>query len=271
MAKEKTIGRTMEIEAASKNKEPVAEVSAPKGVLPALAQSLFQILKAVGYDPAKLNALVETDLTAIKDALPPTAKSEPAKSEPYTAPALIEKYKFETFKTDLGIGCKFTQPKGVTLLSMAKEINKVSLERLGRNAISKGILLKDAGMKTFPQKAIEHEFVPIVNDSNQHKHSNQEQFLKDKCMVAVDRAVLTISAGLYRLNKGDPMDLSHIGTPYDNGDIFKGHVSRARSGAVVSEVYGVDAFDDDYYVDDDNNTCTFIAGAPASYSGKPGE
>ena len=173
MAKEKTIGRTMEIEAASKNKEPVAEVSAPKGVLPALAQSLFQILKAVGYDPAKLNALVETDLTAIKDALPPTAKSEPAKSEPYTAPALIEKYKFETFKTDLGIGCKFTQPKGVTLLSMAKEINKVSLERLGRNAISKGILLKDAGMKTFPQKAIEHEFVPIVNDSNQHKHSNQ--------------------------------------------------------------------------------------------------
>lgn len=254
----------MKIEAASENKKAVAEISAPIGVLPAIAQRFLQILKVVGYDPAKLNALVETDLTAIKDALPPTAKSEPAKSEPYTAPALIEKYKFETFKTDLGIGCKFTQPKGVTLLSMAKEINKVSLERLGRNAISRGILLKDAGMKTVPQKALVHECVPIVNDSNKRRRSNQEQLLKDKCMVAIDRTVLTISAGLYRLNKGDPVDLSHIGTPYDKGDILQGHVSRARSGAVVSQVYGVDAFDDDYYVDDDTNTCTFIAGALAS-------
>lgn len=80
----------MRIVATSAHKEAVADVSATIGVTPALAPLLLKLLEEAGDDPAKLNALVETALTGIKDALPSTVKSDTAKAEPYTAPALIK-------------------------------------------------------------------------------------------------------------------------------------------------------------------------------------
>lgn len=247
----------MRIEATSAHKEAVADVSATIGATPALAPGLLKLLEAAGDDPAKLNALVETALTGIKDALPPTVKSEP-----YTAPALIEKYKFETFETALGTGYRFTQPKGVTLLSVAAEINKVSQELIGRDAIYQGVLLQDDGMKTVPQKDIVHECVPLVNDSNNRRRGDQEQFLKDKGTTTIDRPVLTISAGLQRLNKGDPTDSSDIGTSKDEGDIFKGQVTRARSGALAS--YGIGVGGRSHGVS--AVAYVFVAGAPLAES-----
>lgn len=232
----------MRIEATSAHKEAVTAVSVTIGAIPALAPGLLRLFKAAGDDPVKLNALVETALTGIKDALSSTAKSDTAKAEPYTAPALIEKYKFETFETALGTGYRFTQPEGVTLLSVAAEINKVSQELIGRDAIYQGVLLQDDGMNTVPQKDIVHECVPLVNKSNNRRRGDQEQFLKDKGTTTIDRPVLTISAGLQRLNKGDPTDSSDIGTSKDEGDIFKGQVTRARSGALASDNDGVDAY-----------------------------
>lgn len=253
----------MRIVATSAHKEAVADVSATIGVTPALAPLLLKLLEEAGDDPAKLNALVETALTGIKDALPSTVKSDTAKAEPYTAPALIKKYKFETFETALGTGYRFTQPNGVTLLDVAAEINKVSQELIGRDAICQGVLLQDAGMETVPQKDIVHECVPLVNDSNNRGRSDQEQLLKDNQMETVDRPVLTISAGLQRLNKGDPIDSSDIGTAIDEGDIFKGQVTRARSGALASYVDGVVG---DHYYDGSADGGVFVAGAPLAES-----
>lgn len=151
----------------------------------------------------------------------------------------------------------------MTLLDVAAEINKVSQELIGRDAICQGVLLQDAGMETVPQKDIVHECVPLVNDSNNRGRSDQEQLLKDNQMETVDRPVLTISAGLQRLNKGDPIDSSDIGTAIDEGDIFKGQVTRARSGALASYVDGVVG---DHYYDGSADGGVFVAGAPLAES-----
>lgn len=237
-------------------KEAVLGLNVTIGITPALAPGLLKLVEAAGANPVKLNALVEKALARIKDALPPVVQSDTAQADPFTVAELSEKYQFATFETALGTGYRFTQPRGVTLLSIATEINKTSQELVGGNTIYPGLLLQDPGMRTGPQQDIVHECVPLIEGSNNLTKSEQESFLRGQGIPTIDRPVLTILTGLDRLNV--KMQADDLASFIEN-DIFKAGVIRTRGGALASYFNGVDTSNLDI---DCAYNHVFMAGAP---------
>lgn len=160
-------------------------------------------------------------------------------------PSLIEKYRFEIFETALGTGYRFTQPKLVPLAQIATEINEAAQKLLGRDAICQGHfraedLFNDKGMRSVSKRDLVHECIPLVSGSNRLAVGEQAVLLKSSKLTGIERPVLTICAGLQRLNMGDPADRADIGKPADEGDIFKGLASRGSPGAIKTYLRGVD-------------------------------
>ena len=152
---------------------------------------------------------------------------------------LLARYQFKSVETKFGTAYSFRQPAGVSLLKMALQINKAANILIGRDAILEGNLLRDKGMKQIFRRAQVHQCIPVVNGSHKLNAEFKDEVLAENGLLAVERRVLTVGAGLFRLAHGDPKKTEDIGTSTDPGDIFKGHVVKCLRGAVTNNVYGV--------------------------------
>ena len=170
-----------------------------------------------------------------------------------------EQFKLEVFDSKFGQGVRFVQPAGMTLRTMMDLINVDSRNSYGRDAIYRGNLLKDGGIDTPATENIVHEFTPVVQGSENRSRGGQKDYMEAKGMSFTDRPLITIAAGLFRLEKGFPANNADIGTERDKGDLLQGKVVRARSGALASDVYGLGAYD---YWDDLASHLVVAAGSP---------
>ena len=170
-----------------------------------------------------------------------------------------EQFKLEVFDSKFGQGVRFVQPAGMTLRTMMDLINVDSRNSYGRDAIYRGNLLKDGGIDTPATENIVHEFTPVVQGSENRSRGGQKDYMEAKGMSFTDRPLITIAAGLFRLEKGFPANNADIGTERDKGDLLQGKVVRARSGALASDVYGLGAYD---YWDDLASHRVVAAGSP---------
>lgn len=148
---------------------------------------------------------------------------------------------------------RLTLNAGSTLGKAFDEINAKSQEKYGRDAIHRGTLYNDEGVEDVLKETKVITFTPgVKNSSNKAKFgdASQDVLLKDNGMDWVDRPYITAACGAFREAKGFPRDADNIGSTTDRGDLLKGLVARARSGAVGSLAYGVgDYYDGDFRFD----------------------
>ena len=173
-----------------------------------------------------------------------TSISTPTKRNQFSEVYSGEHCKLEVRSSGrLGREVRLTINAGSSLEKAFDEINQKSQEKYGRDAIYKGTLYNDEGVKEILKETKVITFTPVVkNSSNKAKFgdASQDALLKDSGMDWVDRPYITAATGAFRVAKGFPKDADNIGSETDRGDLLKGLVARARSGAVGSDGDGVD-------------------------------
>jgi hypothetical protein len=180
----------------------------------------------------------------------PASNAQPSVSTPTKRGQFAEAYsgehcKLEVRSTRLGREVRLTINAGSTLEKAFDEINAKSQEKYNRDAIYRGNLYKDAGVKDVMKETTVITFTPVLkNSANRVKfgtdaETSHEALLKKHGLDFVDRPHQTAAAGAYRIAKGFKEGVS-VGSTEDKGDLFEGLVARSRSGAVVtSDGYGV--------------------------------
>lgn len=183
----------------------------------------------------------------------PASSAQPSVLAPRQRGQFAEAYsgehcKLEVRSTKLGREVRLTLNAGSTLEKAFDEINAKSQEKYGRDAIYRGNLYKDAGIKDVIKESTVITFIPVLkNSANRVKfgtdaETSHEALLKKHGLDFVDRPYQTAAAGAYRIAKGFKEGVS-VGSTEDKGDLFEGLVARSRSGAVGTYVYvGVDVY-----------------------------
>jgi len=207
----------------------------------------FLMLRLQGQDFDQLPDGLRKVLLAI---LPQASATEgqPSVSMPTKRSQFSEVYSGEHCKLEvkssgrLGREVRLTINAGSSLEKAFDEINQKSQEKYGRDAIYRGTLYNDEGVKEVLKETKVITFTPVVkNSSNKAKFgdTSQDALLKENGMDWVDRPYITAATGAFRVGKGFPKDADNIGSTTDKGDLLKGLVARARSGAVGSYDLGV--------------------------------
>ena len=150
----------------------------------------------------------------------------------------------EVLEVALGTQVTFTIPKGKSGKMVLDAIEKANPRSPGDGVVWPGsALLKDAGLNDIVAEDTKYTTTVCFNSNNRNR-SEQATYLKENGLGFTDRWITTVAAALYRDANGFPEDRSEIGTSKDKGDLFKGKVARARSGAVWSHANGVSGGND---------------------------
>ena len=194
-----------------------------------------------------------------------TSISTPTKRNQFSEVYSGEHCKLEVKSSGrLGREVRLTINAGSSLEKAFDEINQKSQEKYGRDAIYRGDLYSDEGVKEILKETKVITFTPVVkNSSNKDKFgdASQDALLKENAMDWVDRPYITAATGAFRVGKGFPKEADNIGSTTDRGDLLKGLIARARSGAVRSDDYGVIG-----YIYHDDNCYDFVVAAGSSPS-----
>jgi len=164
---------------------------------------------------------------------------------------------------DLGTQVSFTIPKGMSgraVIDLIEKANPRSPRSPQEGVVSpSSALLKDSGLNDTVSEDTKYTFV-VCTKANFRTRGQHDTYLAENGLDSVPRWVLTVGAALFRDQKGFPTDRSNIGTAQDEGDLFKGQVVRARSGAVASHDHrGLDERD---CLDGGDNGWVVVAGVP---------
>lgn len=191
-----------------------------------------------------LKKLSPEALALLKSALPevPASSAQPSVSAPRQRGQFAEAYsgehcKLEVRATKLGREVRLTLNAGSTLEKAFDEINAKSQEKYGRDAIYRGTLYKDAGVKDVINESTVITFIPVLKNSGYRvklgtdAETSHEGLLKKHGLDFVDRPYQAAAAGAYRIAKGFKSGVT-VGSSEDKGDLFEGLVARSRSGAV---------------------------------------
>lgn len=184
----------------------------------------------------------------------PASSAQPSVSAPRQRGQFAEAYsgehcKLEVRSTKLGREVRLTLNAGSTLEKAFDEINAKAQEKYGRDAIYRGSLYNDAGVKEVIKESTVITFIPVLKNSGYRvkfgtdAETSHEGLLKKHGLDFVDRPYQTAAAGAYRIAKGFKLGVT-VGSSEDKGDLFEGLVARSRSGAVGTGgnggVYGCD-------------------------------
>jgi len=172
---------------------------------------------------------------------------EGEKSKGVVAEATVAPHKLcnlEVQEIALGTQVTFTIPKGMSGKMVLDAIEKANPRAEGDGVVwPDSALLKDVGLSDIVDQDTKYTTTVCFNSNNRNR-SEQATYLKDNGLGFTDRWITTVAAALYRDANGFPEDRFEIGTSKDKGDLFKGKVARARSGAVGSYADGVYAYSD---------------------------
>jgi hypothetical protein len=242
--------------------EATASVNATLGMNPALAPDLLKLLEAAGDDKTCLSALVNKALIETKNALPEESKAPRTKTTKTIAPHKMCSLSVRELALDMA-EVSFTIPKGMSGEMVLAGIEKANPRAAGDGVVwPDSVLLKDAGLSKVMTEDTTFT-ITVCFESNNRNKDEQVDYLKKHDLVPTDRAILTLAAALYRDEKGFPSNRNDIGTSKDHGDLFKGKVVRALSGALSSFLHGLDDYAR-FYIDDLRNAAVVAAGSSPS-------
>jgi len=213
-----------------------------------LANVLREAVEQSG-NPERLQALLDR----LEQAVPTTSVN--------TAAALksSDMCNLGVTQTALGTECSFTIPKGMSGKAVLALIERANPRAEGDGVVwPSSELLNDKGLNDVAKEDRKYTFT-VCTRSNNLDRNGEGRYLKENNLEWTDRAVLTLGAALFRDKMGFPAERSEIGTASDQGDLFKGLVVRARSGALASHAGGLGDY---IYWDDLASHLVVAAGSP---------